>query len=89
MMDSVPRAQSQLRALLASPRRPTWIVKAQSTKRWGLDRSGETARLLRLHYRRVARTCGIPVLLARDAGPRPEPGLREPCRALPSFDFDL
>ncbi|TML08287.1 MAG: hypothetical protein E6G41_02590 [Actinobacteria bacterium] len=85
----MPRAQSQLRALLASPRRPTWIIKAQSTKRWGLDRSGETDRLLRLNYRRVSRTCGVPVLLARDAGPRPDPSLREPCRPLPSFDFDF
>jgi hypothetical protein len=89
MMDSVPHAESQLRALLASRQRPTWIVKAQPTTAWGLDRSGATARLLRHYYRRVARTCGKPVLLARAAGPRPDPGLTESCRARPSFDVDF
>jgi hypothetical protein len=89
MMDSVPRAEPELRALLASPRRPTWIVKAQPTTAWGLDRSGETARLLRRYYRKVSRTCGKPVLLARDAGPRPDAALSEPCRAKPTVDLDL
>jgi hypothetical protein len=89
MMDSVPRAEPELRALLASPRRPTWIVRAQPTTAWGLDRSGETARLLRRYYRKVSRTCGKPVLLARDAGPRPDAALSEPCRAKPSVDLDL
>ena len=89
MMMSVPHVEQQLRALLASPRRPTWIVEAQQPSAFGLDRSGETARLLRLHYRRVARPCGLPVLLARTAGPRPDPGLRESCRTLPADGFDL
>jgi hypothetical protein len=89
MMDSVPHAQSELRALLASPQRPTWIIKAQSTKAWGLDRSGATARLLRRYYRRVARVCNKPVLLARGAGPRANPRLTETCKARPSFDFDF
>ncbi len=83
MMDSVPNAEPELRALLASPRRPTWIVQAQPTTAFGLDRSGATARLLARDYRRVARPCGRPVLLARSAGARPDPGLKEPCVALP------
>ena len=89
MMDSVPHAESQLRALLASPRRPTWIVRAQPTTAFGLDRSGETARLLRRYYHRVIRTCGAPVLLARAAGPRPDPGLKESCASLPTDGVDL
>ena len=89
MMDSVPHAESELRALLASPRRPTWIVRAQPTTAFGLDRSGETARLLRRYYHRVTRTCGAPVLLARVAGPRPDPGLRTSCASLPTDGFDL
>jgi hypothetical protein len=89
MMDSVPNAEPELRALLASPRRPTWIVRAQPTTAFGLDRSGATARLLRRHYRRVARLCGHPVLLERGAGARPDPGLKEPCATLPTDGFDL
>ena len=89
MMDSVPRAEGELRALLRSPRRPTWIVEAQSTTTFGLDRSGETRRLLARHYRVAARPCGRPVLLARAAGPRPDPGLREPCRSMPTDGVDL
>lgn len=89
MMDSVPSAERQLRALLASPRRPTWIVEAQATTAFGLDRSGATARLIARHYRRVARPCGRPVLLARNAGARPDPGLKERCSTLPTDGFDL
>jgi hypothetical protein len=89
MMDSVPNAEHELRALLASPRRPTWVVEAQATTAFGLDRSGETARLLARHYRRVARPCGRPVLLERGAGVRPDPGLKEPCATLPTDGFDL
>jgi 4-amino-4-deoxy-L-arabinose transferase-like glycosyltransferase len=89
MMVAVPRAEQQLRALLASPRRPTWIVEAQFPRAFGLDRSGETARLLARNYHRVARVCGRPVLLARRAGSRPQAALEEPCRALPAEGFDL
>ena len=78
-----------LYTLLASPLRPTWIVEAQTPTAFGLDRSGQTARLLARYYRRAARPCGRPVLLARTAGPRPDPGLREPCRTLPADGFDL
>jgi len=89
MMMSVPHAEQRLRTLLASPLRPTWIVEAQTPTAFGLDRSGQTARLLARYYRRAARPCGRPVLLARTAGPRPDPGLREPCKTLPADGFDL
>ena len=89
MMMSVPNAERQLRATLRSPRRPTWIVRAQSTTTFGLDRSGETRRLLRRFYRRVSTTCGVPILLARSAGPRPQARLHEPCATLPSDGVDV
>jgi hypothetical protein len=89
MMMAVPGAEQQLRALLASPRRPTWIVMAQPTRTFGLDRSGATARLLARGYRRTARVCGRPVLLARNAGPRPAARPSEPCRLLTPDTVDI
>ena len=70
MMRSIPEAQARLRKLLASPRRPTWVVEWDDHRHGGLDRSGETARLLREHYRRVATVCDRGVLLER--------GVRDP-----------
>jgi hypothetical protein len=89
MMMSVPGVQQRLRALLASPRRPTWIVMADTTRTFGLDRDGETAHLLGRYYHRAARVCGRPILLARSAGPRPQVPLREPCRVLTPDTVDL
>ena len=73
MMLSVPRAQDHLRALLASPRRPTWVVKADGTRAFGLDGSGATQRLLTSHYRLAGTVCGERVLLARGARALPAP----------------
>jgi hypothetical protein len=67
LMDrAVPGAIPRLRRLLASPRRPTWIVEWQPPASWGLDRSGATRRELRDAYRRVATVAGKPVLLRRE-----------------------
>jgi hypothetical protein len=74
MMRAAPHAEARLRALLASPERPTWVVKADSTHSFGLDRSGATNALLLKHYRRVTKVCGFPVLLERGAGAGPAPG---------------
>jgi 4-amino-4-deoxy-L-arabinose transferase-like glycosyltransferase len=71
MVRSVPGAEEQFRRLLASSGRPTWIVRAQGTRAFGLDRSDATKRLLARHYRHVATVCGTPVLLARGAPARP------------------
>lgn len=71
MMRSVPGAEERLRRLLASAERPTWIVRAQGTRAFGLDRNGRTGSLLARHYRQVATVCGTPVLLARGARVRP------------------
>jgi hypothetical protein len=89
MMMSVPGVEQRLRALLASPRRPTWIVMADTTRTFGLDRNGETARLLGRYYHRAARVCGRAILLARSAGPRPDVPLREPCRVLTPDTVDI
>jgi hypothetical protein len=67
MVRAVPGAESRLRSLLASPARPTWIIRAQGARSFGLDRSGATRRLLKMHYRRLATVCGTKVLLARGA----------------------
>jgi hypothetical protein len=73
MMRSVPGAEERLRGLLASSDRPTWIVKAQSTRAFGLDRSGATKSLLARYYRPAGTVCGTQLLLARGAGARPPP----------------
>jgi hypothetical protein len=73
MMRSAPHAVGQLRALLASPGRPTWILEAQSPSSWGLDRGGATRRLLTRHYRVAGHVCSRTVLLARGAPARPIP----------------
>jgi hypothetical protein len=73
MLRAAPHAQQRLRSVLASPRRPTWIVRAEWPRAFGLDRSGATKRLLAQHYRAVANVCGTEVLLARGATVRPAP----------------
>jgi 4-amino-4-deoxy-L-arabinose transferase-like glycosyltransferase len=73
MMRSAPGAQARLRLLLASSRRPTWVVRAQPTKAFGLDQSGVTRRLLAEHYRRVTTLCGTTLFLERGARDRPPP----------------
>jgi 4-amino-4-deoxy-L-arabinose transferase-like glycosyltransferase len=79
MMRSVPGAQKRLRALLASPQRPTWVVVWDRSHSLGLDGNHRTARLLHLHYRPAGKVCGRTVLLARGAGPRRAPGPAARC----------
>jgi hypothetical protein len=79
MMMAVPGAQQRLRRLLASAGRPTWVVKADSTHSFGLDRSGATARLLRLHYRRAGTVCGERILLERGAPAAAAPPSSQRC----------
>jgi hypothetical protein len=73
MMRAIPSARRQLRALLASDRRPTWIIRENGPGDYGLDPAGRTAALLRRDYRRVARVCGTPILLARGSRARAAP----------------
>jgi hypothetical protein len=58
MVRALPDAPARLRHLLASPRRPTWIVGWQRPDRWGLDPHGSTRRLRWTWYRPVARVRG-------------------------------
>jgi hypothetical protein len=65
MLRAVPGARGELRDLLASRARPTWIVEWEPPASYDLDRDGETARLLARHYRHVADPCGVPILVRR------------------------
>jgi hypothetical protein len=73
MLRAAPAAQQRLRRLLASRGRPTWIVRAEWPRAFGMDQSGATKRLLAEHYRAVGNVCGSEVLLARGATVRPAP----------------
>lgn len=84
MLRAAPHVQSRLRALLASPRRPTWVIAWQPFRSFGLDRSGATRRLVAANYRRVGRVCGHSVLLARGAQAKPPPPMSGPCRLSPT-----
>lgn len=62
----MPEAERQLRAVLASDDRPTWVVAWQSPGSFGLDRTGMTRHLVASHYRRIATVCGHPVYLRKE-----------------------
>jgi hypothetical protein len=70
MMQAAPGAERELRRLLASPRRPTWIVERHRPWAFKLDRDGITRRLIHTHYRRAGTVCGMTILIARRAGAR-------------------
>jgi hypothetical protein len=70
MMQAAPGAERELRRLLASPRRPTWLVERHRPWAFGLDRDGITQRLLDTHYRLAGTVCGMTILIARRAGDR-------------------
>jgi Dolichyl-phosphate-mannose-protein mannosyltransferase len=65
-----PGARAQLQRLLGSTQRPTWLVRWQRVRRWGLDPGGAMDRLLRRGYRRTAIVCGFPIFVRID---RPAP----------------
>jgi hypothetical protein len=58
MVRAKPGAIPELRRLLASSRRPTWLVEWQHAGAWGLDPAGETQRLLATRYRVAAVVAG-------------------------------
>jgi hypothetical protein len=70
MMQAAPGAERELRRLLASPRRPTWLVERHRPWAFGLDRDGLTQRLIGTHYRLAGTVCGMTILIARRAGDR-------------------
>ena len=61
MVRGIPGAIPRLDRLLASARRPTWVVGWEPVDRWGLDPHHVTERLLRADYRVVARIGRHPV----------------------------
>ena len=66
MLRAVPDARTELRALLSSPGRPTWIVEWERPAAYDFDRGGQTARLLDRHYRHISNACGVRVLVKRE-----------------------
>ncbi len=78
MMQAAPGAERELRRLLASPRRPTWLVERHRSWAFGLDREGVTRRLIDAHYRPASTVCGMTILVAR----------RAPNRAAANQDHD-
>jgi 4-amino-4-deoxy-L-arabinose transferase-like glycosyltransferase len=58
MLRAIPGARDQLAQLLASPERPTWIVRWQRLTRWSLDDDGAIAAALERYYEPVATVCG-------------------------------
>jgi 4-amino-4-deoxy-L-arabinose transferase-like glycosyltransferase len=62
MLRTIPGAVDRLHRLLATERRPTWILQWQAFGAHGLDPRGRTRALVAHHYRRVAPSfCGRPV----------------------------
>jgi Dolichyl-phosphate-mannose-protein mannosyltransferase len=66
MVRAKPGAVPQLRRLLGSARRPTWLVEFQPPSRWGLDPRGVTRRLIARHYRVAATVRGHRIYLRSD-----------------------
>ena len=61
-----PGAVTQLRDLLESSRRPTWLVPWQAAERWDLDPDGTLGRVLARRYRLAAVVCSYPILVRSD-----------------------
>jgi len=61
-----PGARAELRRLLASNRRPTWLVQWHDAGRWQLDPGGGTNRLLARGYRLAAFVCDLPIYVRND-----------------------
>lgn len=71
MVRTVPNAERRLRRMLASPTdRPTWIVKWQAATLFGMDKSGETRRLIAANYVKADTICGKDVLIRKDESAR-------------------
>ena len=58
--------QSRLRALLAGPRAPEWIVQINGFDAWGIDDGSRTRDLVRQRYGVVTEVCGYRVWLRSD-----------------------
>lgn len=70
MLRTIPAAQPELRSMLRSPQRPTWLVGWEPSDAYGLDADGRTAAVVHQRYRPAGRVDDIEILLER--------GLRRP-----------
>ena len=62
-MRTLDPEQARLRATLAGPGAPTWIVQVTGLNAWDIDDGSRLRRLLTERYRIVAEICGHPVWL--------------------------
>jgi hypothetical protein len=65
-MRTVDPEQVRLRATLAGPTAPTWIVQVDGLNAWGIDDGSRLRHLVRERYRVVAEICGHRVWLRQD-----------------------
>jgi hypothetical protein len=72
-MRTLDPEQTRLRATLAGPEAPAWIVGVTGLDAWGIDDDGRLRDLVDRRYRLVAEVCGDPVWLRRDLTRRPAP----------------
>jgi hypothetical protein len=64
---------SRLRATLAGPDAPTWIVQVNGFDSWGIDTGSRLENLVEERYRLVGEVCGNPVWLREGLTRRPAP----------------
>lgn len=65
-MRTVDPEQLRLRATLAGPAAPAWIVQINGFDAWGIDDGSRLRDLIGQRYRVVAEICGYPVWLRQD-----------------------
>ncbi len=67
--------QERLRATIAGPQAPAWVVQVNGFNSWGIDSGARLRDLVQENYRVVAEVCGAPVWLRhgleRDLAPPP------------------
>jgi hypothetical protein len=66
MLRAKPGARAQLQRLLASARRPTWIIQWQGIAHWQLDPGGRTRRVMARDYRLAATVRGHRIYVRND-----------------------
>ena len=65
-MRTLDPEQTRLRATLAGPGAPEWIVQINGFDAWGIDDGSRLRDLVGRRYRVVAEICGYPVWLRQD-----------------------
>jgi hypothetical protein len=65
-MRTLDPAQTRLRATLAGPDAPSWVVQVNGLNAWGIDEGSRLRDLLHQRYRVVAEICGYRVWLRAD-----------------------